>query len=590
MQQVAATLRDLLLVAYGLLAATALWQYRRRRLAPAGYLAAAFAAIALGLGAGRVAALLTGVPAQVVRLLAVIGVVSFPWLLAAFAWSFEGELPAWLRRAWLGVLAVAALFAVTNPGASVGRDADDIVFLVGFTVAWLVPSIATAGRLFAAGGSTSRIVRARMRLIAGALVLLTAAVVVTVLAPPEGRYGMRAVAYAASLVAAGMAHAGFAPPLPLRLWWRRQGTQTFGEMQQRLISAVTPEDAARAVAPILAGHIGAGVAVLATDGTVLAAVDIDPEDLAEAADRFAEDAPPLPGTQVVPVGNATLVVRMTNYSPLFGDYERELVAAYAWQLQLALERSELAAKHLEARHDAERASRELETTLIGLAHDLRSPAVAVNGYATLLRAADSDEERAHLLEGITASSDYLNGLVDALLELSRIGRTQTEVQPVDLAAVAKGVRERVAVTRPQATIEIGDDLPVVLLNPVRAEQLVDNLVSNAVKHGGRDDLRVQVSSHQTATGFELRVADDGTGIRHEDRDRIFDLFQRGRGAGAAGSGVGLGMVRRIAEHYGGAVDLADTDTGATFVVSFPNEVLLDASVEVGMANEPGSAG
>lgn len=574
-RDLAAVLRGAQLVAFGLVAASALWQYRRRRATPARYLALAFAVLAVALALGRLSDVADDPVGGVLRLAAVVGVTSFPWLLAAFAWSFDGRLPAWLRAAWLGVALVALLFAVTGTGGADGgqRDGGDLVFLAGFLVVWLVPSVATAVRLLAAGGSTSRVVRARMRLLAWSLIVLSLALIVTIAAPPEGLDGARVVGSVLALLSAGMAHAGFSPPLPLRLWWRRQGAHHFQSMQQELIAAVTPDDAARAVAPILAGTIGAGTAVLDGSGRVLAIADLSAASAHEAWQREVAGEPPSAQTRVVRVGSAVLVVQMTNYSPFFGDYEQELVSAYAWQLRLALERSDLAARHLEARRAAERANHELETMLVGLSHDLRSPAVAIHGYSSLLRGTADEEERAQFIDGISASSDYLNGLVDALLELSRVGRTQTETEPVDLAAVARMVAKRIAVSHPSATVEVDDELPVVRLNPIRAEQLVDNLVSNAVKHGGRDGLMVRVTGRHTDEVFELQVADDGGGVRPEDRDRIFDLFQRGRDPGSPGTGVGLGMVRRIAELHGGEVHLADSETGACFVVSFPRAVL-----------------
>ena len=165
-QGLATALRNAQLVVFSLLAASATWQYLRRRATPARHLAVAFGVLAGGLAAARVAALLDGRAAEALVLVAVIAVVSFPWLLAAFAWSFEGRLPRWLRLSWVAVAAVAALYVLADPGATPGgdRDGDDIVFLVGFLIAWLVPSVATAARLLAAGGSNSRIVRARMRL------------------------------------------------------------------------------------------------------------------------------------------------------------------------------------------------------------------------------------------------------------------------------------------------------------------------------------------------------------------------------------------------------------------------------------------
>lgn len=563
-------LRDLVLVAYGLLAVAASVQYRRRRQRPAAYLAAAFGILALTLVGGRVTEVLSGPPQRLLQVATVAGLLAFPWLLAAFAWSFDGPLPRRLRWSWAVVVAVAVVFVAAGPTPDT-MGVGDVVFLAAFLVAWLVPSVTTARRLWRAGGSTARVVRSRMRLLAGSLILLTAGLVLVIVAAPRGQLPLLTVVVnTVSLVAAGLALAGFAPPLPLRLWWRRQGAHDFQRMQQRLISAVTPQEAARAVAPILARHVGAGVAVASADLQLLAIADLDPEAAHDALRRMRADESLPADTQVVVLTNATLLVHTTAYSPFFGDYERELAAAYGWQLQLALDRSELAARHLEALERVERTTRDLEAMLLGLSHDLRSPAVAIGGYTMLLREARSDEERAPLLDGIAASSTYLNGLVDALLELSRIGRTQTDAEPVDLAAVARVVRERIGVTHPDAVVDVGD-LPVVRMNPVRAEQLVDNLVGNAVKHGGRPDLHVRVSGRDDASGLELVVADDGRGIRVEDRERIFDLFQRGRETRAPGSGIGLGMVRRIAEQYGGSVRLADEEAapGATFVVRLP---------------------
>ena len=157
--------------------------------------------------------------------------------------------------------------------------------------------------------------------------------------------------------------------------------------------------------------------------------------------------------------------------------------------------------------------------------------------------------------------------------MSRVGRTQTDTAPVDLTDLALTVARRISVSHPTAVVEVADDLPVVVLNPVRAEQLIDNLISNAVKHGGRDGLRVHVTCRHTPERVEVHVADDGSGVRTEDRYRIFDLFQRGRESAAPGAGVGLGMVRRVVELHGGEVHLADSERGARFVVSFPRDIL-----------------
>jgi signal transduction histidine kinase len=488
-----------------------------------------------------------------------------------------------------GYLALAALlYGWSRSITPEDRAWDDVAFLAVFLVGWLVPAIATVGRLWRAGTPSSRVVRARMRLLAVSMLSLSVAIVLVVVAPP-GRVGPSVAANAVALLSALLAMAGFAPPLPLRLWWRRQGAQYFQRMQEQLIAAVTPQECAEAVAPTLANHVGAGVAILTPDGGLLASAGLSAEDVAGLA-AGGDASPAWKGeTQEFNTRHARLLVRLTPYSPLFGDTERELAGAYAWQLQLALERSEYAAKHLAARREIERAKRELETMLLGLSHDLRSPAVAVSGYAELLGAAESDAERAHLLEGLRASSDYLGGLVDSLLELARLGQVPEAVEAVDLGQLAHGVRDRLVVAAPQASIEIAGELPTVHVEPVRAEQVLDNLLGNAVKHAGRTDVRVVLSGRPLGDGWELEVRDDGRGIPADDRERVFDLFQRGGNATAPGTGIGLGMVRRIIEQWGGSIRLAEAGQGARFVVSLPHRVLQPGSAR-GSVSPPVSHG
>jgi hypothetical protein len=236
------------------------------------------------------------------------------------------------------------------------------------------------------------------------------------------------------------------------------------------------------------------------DREVLASAQLEPERAAALARRLSTGGTLDDDTLVVPVESSWLLIRSNPYTPVFGQDEQQLVTGFSLQVRMALERAELFTANLAAQQAAERARDELETMLYGLSHDLRSPAVAIAGFAALLEEVDDEEVRREMLGRIQASTAYLNDLVDALLELSRIGRAQDEVAPVDLGEVARAVAHRFEVTHPSVTVAIADPLPVVLLNPGRAEQLLDNLVGNAVKHGGREDLTVAISSRRPTVG------------------------------------------------------------------------------------------
>src|SRR5690606_1840487 len=107
-------------------------------------------------------------------------------------------------------------------------------------------------------------------------------------------------------------------------------------------------------------------------------------------------------------------------------------------------------------------------------------------------------------------------------------------------------------------------------------QVFDNLIGNAVKHGGGDDLRISVSAREDESEVTIVVRDDGRGLVPSDAERILALFTRGAGANRSGSSVGLGMVRRLIEWHGGHMT-ASSGPGACFEITLPNTVVIDAS-------------
>jgi signal transduction histidine kinase len=550
------------------LGVTALRLWWRDRSAPAGYLVAAFGL----LGSVLTLALLlpderTGIYAVLSHLVA-LGVVAFPWVLAAFAWSFEGRLPPWLWASAGSLVVLAAwlpFLPLFVPGTA--RTPAQLTFLGAVVVLWALLSFAAAWRLWRAGGR-QRLVQARMRLMAAGAVVMTLVLWISITWPANAT--LYIVSVLLSLAAAGLFVAGFAPPAPLRLWWRRGTSDGWTRLQQDLIRARTPKEVAGAVTPVLADLLGGGVAVV-SDRRVIARSGMT-ESEAEAITTVADAGRPVPpNVSATPVNGSWLVVRTTAYTPLFGRYEHELIDTFALQLRIALERAELFEAHRRASRDAERARDELEATLVGLAHDLRSPSVAIGAFASLLQEIDDPAQRAEMLAQLANSADYLTALVDSLLELSRLGRVEAPVQPVDLANTVRLVAKRLQATHPGVVVRIGPGLPVVLLNPRHAEQVVDNLLRNAAEHGGRDDLTIEVTS-PPSKGARLVVVDDGDGVRPEDRAHVFTLFRRGA-TSAPGSGVGLGLVRRIVEHYGGRVRLDDAEGGgARFVIDLPAEL------------------
>jgi signal transduction histidine kinase len=253
-------------------------------------------------------------------------------------------------------------------------------------------------------------------------------------------------------------------------------------------------------------------------------------------------------------------------------WRRDGDAAGANATQAALERAEWLERERALQAEVADVHAEMENLLYTVSHDLKSPLLTVLGYIDLLRTegAVPEGQPTQFVERMEASALYMQRLINDLLELSRIGRRDATPEEVDLVEVAGEVADEVRSRHPDAYVEIGR-LPVVTMSPVRARQLLNNLVDNAVVHGGRPDVAVEVGSGPcTDGGVRVWVADDGEGVPAEYRDRVFGVFERVGGVpGQGGTGIGLAACRKIVEHMGGSIQLADVGKGTRVEIVVP---------------------
>jgi two-component system, OmpR family, sensor kinase len=246
--------------------------------------------------------------------------------------------------------------------------------------------------------------------------------------------------------------------------------------------------------------------------------------------------------------------------------------------ELANVQRELTKKNLEL----ERAN-DLKNQFLGMAaHDLRNPIGAIRSYGQLLLEGEpvvSRERQQEFLKRIVASSEFLLTVIDDLLDLSAIesGRLRMDVREVDVGALA---RENVELNRLLARdkrIEIvldGDaDVPAIVADPQKVEQILNNLIGNAVKFS-RPGSVVRVGAKRGDGGVWLTVADEGPGIPAEEQAAIFTPFHRASPRGTAGersTGLGLAIVKRLVEGHGGRLTLdSEVGRGTTFSVWLPS--------------------
>ncbi|MFG1924673.1 ATP-binding protein [Cryptosporangium sp. NPDC048952] len=257
--------------------------------------------------------------------------------------------------------------------------------------------------------------------------------------------------------------------------------------------------------------------------------------------------------------------------------DRRVLAAFAAQAVVAMRQARLSAQAAEAAELAE--GNKMRTALLAaVSHDLRTPLASIKAAATALRLPSvtlDAEDVAELHATIDESADQLSGLIDNLLDMSRLQtgainplRRTISLEEVVPAAIA-GADRRNGWPSPEIQVEISEALPPVLTDPGLLERALANLVSNAVRHGGGAPVAIRASAH--ADRVEIRIVDTGPGISEPDRDRIFAPFQR-LGDRPTGNGVGLGLAvaRGFVETIGGMLEPEDTPGGGlTMVVSLP---------------------
>ena len=247
--------------------------------------------------------------------------------------------------------------------------------------------------------------------------------------------------------------------------------------------------------------------------------------------------------------------------------------------QALRERDELLKREQEAREQAETASRSKDEFLGLLSHELRTPLNAILGWTRLLSTRALDEVAAtQALETIDRNAKLQARLIEDMLDVSRIisGKLRLDAQPVDLTSV---INAAVETLRPAAeaksirmytTLDFGTGS--VLGDPVRLQQIVWNLVSNAVKFVPRQG-SVRVSLRRVNSHVELSVSDTGPGIDPDFLPFVFDRFRQGNSSADkrySGLGLGLSIVRHLVELHGGTVEAANAeDGGAMFTIHLP---------------------
>ena len=228
----------------------------------------------------------------------------------------------------------------------------------------------------------------------------------------------------------------------------------------------------------------------------------------------------------------------------------------------------------------EREQEEQRSTFISvISHELQTPIAIIKGYASTLARTDAmlEPEALHVrLVAVEEEADRLNKLVGNLLYASRIqaGGLQMEVMPLDLSHLVETVVRRQQAKTPDfsVTLDIPPNLPTVMADRDRIEEVLQNLLDNAIKYSPRQRI-VTVACHATGDEVIVGVSDAGMGISLRDQDHIFNRFHRVGNSMAQttpGAGLGLYICRAIVEAHGGHIWVESAlHEGSIFSFSLP---------------------
>lgn len=247
-----------------------------------------------------------------------------------------------------------------------------------------------------------------------------------------------------------------------------------------------------------------------------------------------------------------------------------------------------------------RASEEVQRFAYIVSHDLRSPLVNVMGYTAELEQAGRTLDQAiaeaevkgpidpavvsavredipEAVGFIRASTEKMDGLINAILKMSREGRRNLVVEPIDVVDTVRRIAATFAhqLSEADGEVRIGD-LPEIESDRLSIEQILSNLIDNAVKYlDPSRPGRIEVRGRDGPDGWvEYEISDNGRGISEKDHERIFELFRRSGRQDRPGEGLGLAFVRSSVRRLGGDIAVESRlGEGSTFRLKLPKRLV-----------------
>lgn len=224
-------------------------------------------------------------------------------------------------------------------------------------------------------------------------------------------------------------------------------------------------------------------------------------------------------------------------------------------------------------------NQELDQFVYIVSHDLKAPLRAISNLSQWIEddlAEQLPEENQQQMQLLRDRVFRMERLIDGLLDYSRVSRTETATETVDVSQLLTEIVDSLA--PPNGFIlSIAPNLPTLTTHRLPLSQVFANLLSNAIKHHGGSEGRIDILIAEGGDHYQFSVVDDGQGIPPEHHGRVFAIFQTvGSNESKTNTGIGLAIVKKIVERHGGRIELESGEgRGTTFRFTWPKSVLVE---------------
>jgi len=281
---------------------------------------------------------------------------------------------------------------------------------------------------------------------------------------------------------------------------------------------------------------------------------------------------PLGSLLLIPLGEHGLLTVGTDEVAPFTAPERNLLSILASNATAAFQRADREQALETYKDKLEESNENLQEFAYIASHDLQEPLRSVTSYLDLLATEYGDElegEGEFYIERAESNASRMSAMIDALLAYSRV---KTEGGTFDTVAAETVVAETldslgVLINESEARIRTGS-LPTVTADENQLGQVFQNLLKNAIEHGGEPP-EIEITATDAGDAWEFAVADNGPGVPEPQQDRIFEIFQQGNTDGDGEAGIGLAICERIVSRHRGDIWVDADGSGSTFKFTLP---------------------